>query len=68
MQALRKIISGIFFIIWGMTCFSFPVQAAKTSANPSLVIALDPGHGGSQLRKIKERQPLSLKNCCQSNL
>lgn len=44
MQVFRKIISGIFFIIWGMTCFSFPVQAA----NPSLVIALDPGHGGEE--------------------
>ncbi len=48
MQTLRKITSCIFFIIWGMVCFSFPVQAAKASANPSLVIALDPGHGGEE--------------------
>ncbi len=48
MQVLKKITSCVFLIFWGMVCFSFPVKAAKTSANPSLVIALDPGHGGEE--------------------
>lgn len=48
MQRCNKIICCVFFVFWEIFCLPFSVYAAKTSANPSLTIALDPGHGGEE--------------------
>ncbi|MCD7865603.1 MAG: hypothetical protein LUG54_06225 [Clostridiales bacterium] len=64
----RKIEVVMAVVVMAAAIFAAPksaqyVMSMKAETMPT-VIVIDAGHGGSQLRGIEERQPLSLKNDC----